>query len=95
MVRATKVPSFEAVHASDEEILVTRIRHSGAKDDLLLQPWEALTACLVHVDMRDEDFFRMKAVQNASPVMIDVAARNWEDHINLVGIIAELASRCP
>jgi hypothetical protein len=93
VVRATKVCSSEAVHESDHEVVVTRERLSQTTENLKSQPWRSLTSCLVDTDSTGEDLFLLRAMQNSDPVIFDVAAKEWNDPVNLIGVVAELAKK--
>ena len=94
VVRATKLLSLESLSGSEPQVLVSRERLSKNREALSSQEWKEYTWVLCDADIRREPFFDLDVVQRCNPILFNVAALGWGDQLNLVSLIADLATQC-
>ena len=94
IISAANIFAFSKLPGSHGRAVVTYQRCAKMKKDLATTKWEDLTWSMHDRDFSTQPYYNFRAIKRSNPIAFDVAARNWYDPVDLLGIVEEVAVRC-
>jgi hypothetical protein len=74
--------------------VVSRERIARTAEDLQTTEWEGVTWALSRRDPWEDSYYFLDVIKRSSPLIFDVAAREWDESLDLLGVILEVATKC-
>jgi hypothetical protein len=94
VVQASELHPYRVLPDSHEEVVVvTRERTARTAEDLQSTEWKPYTR-LCNSDMSERGYYCLDVIKRSSPLRFSVAASEWNDPLDLLGVVLEVATKC-
>ncbi len=94
VVQACEIHPYKVLPNSHEQVSISRERIAERVKDLKTTERKDVTWVLSKVNIPGEEYYYLDIVKRLSPLLLAVAASEWEVPLDLLGLIEEVAVAC-